>query len=179
MSRTISPSVFTPIEVASTPVPRLDLISGHDRACLAAKVAADNKGKDILVLDLRGITPMFDYFVLSTGSSRRQVHTIVEETDAALRDVGDTRMSVEGYDTSKWIVQDYGDVLTHTFDPDTRDYYKLEELWADAKRIDWEREFDPESIAHDAEADEADDVEDDEVDVEGDEDEDELGDAKA
>ncbi len=177
MSRTISPSVFTPIEVTSTPVPRFELISGHDRACLAAKVAADNKGKDILVLDLRGITPMFDYFVLSTGSSRRQVHTIVEETDAALRDVGDTRMSVEGYDTSKWIVQDYGDVLTHTFDPDTRDYYKLEELWADAKRVDWEREFDPESIAHDAEVEELD--EDDEVDVEDDEDEDELGDAKA
>ena len=174
MSPTISPSVFTPIEVTPTPVPRLELISGHDRACLAAKVAADNKGKDILVLDLRGLTPMFDYFVLSTGSSRRQVHTIVEETDAALRNVGDTRMSVEGYDTSKWIVQDYGDVLTHTFDPDTRDYYKLEELWADAKRIDWEREFDPESIAHDAEVDEADDD-----DVEADEDDDELGDAKA
>ena len=179
MSRIISPSVFTPIEVVSTPVPRFDLISGHDRACLAAKVAADNKGKDILVLDLRGITPMFDYFVLSTGSSRRQVHTIVEETDAALRDVGDTRMSVEGYDTSKWIVQDYGDVLTHTFDPDTRDYYKLEELWADAKRIDWEREFDPESIAHDAEAGEADHGIDDDVDVEDEDDEDELGDAKA
>lgn len=180
MSPTISPSVFTPIEVVSTPVPRLELISGHDRACLAAKVAADNKGKDILVLDLRGLTPMFDYFVLSTGSSRRQVHTIVEETDAALRNVGDTRMSVEGYDTSKWIVQDYGDVLTHTFDPDTRDYYKLEELWADAKRIDWEREFDPESIAQDAAdlaGDESDDEELDDVDVE-DEDEDELGEAK-
>jgi ribosome-associated protein len=169
--------VFTPIEVISTPVPRLEIISGHDRACLAAKVAADNKGKDILVLDLRGLTPMFDYFVLSTGSSRRQVHTIVEETDAALRNVGDTRMSVEGYDTSKWIVQDYGDVLTHTFDPDTRDYYKLEELWADAKRIDWEREFDPELIARDKA--EREDVDDDvdEVDVE-DEDDDELGEAK-
>lgn len=177
MSPTISPSVFTPIEVISTPVPRLEIISGHDRACLAAKVAADNKGKDILVLDLRGLTPMFDYFVLSTGSSRRQVHTIVEETDAALRNVGDTRMSVEGYDTSKWIVQDYGDVLTHTFDPDTRDYYKLEELWADAKRIDWEREFDPELIARDKA--EREDVDDDvdEVDVE-DEDDDELGEAK-
>ena len=181
MSRIISPSVFTPVEVAPTPTPRPDLISGHDRACLAAKVAADNKGKDILVLDLRGITPMFDYFVLSTGSSRRQVHTIVEETDAALRDVGDVRMSVEGYDTSKWIVQDYGDLLTHTFDPDTRDYYKLEELWADAKRIDWEREFDPESIAHDSEAAEADDeIEDeDEMEVEGEEDEDELGNVEA
>lgn len=119
MSRIITPSVFTPIEV-STPPHAIKLISAHDRACLAAKVAADNKGKDILVLDMRALTPMFDYFVLSTGVSRRQVHTIVEETDAALHAAGDSRMSVEGYDTSKWIVQDYGDVMTHTFDPDTR-----------------------------------------------------------
>ena len=157
MSRIISTSAFAPTEAYPASVHRLPLTSARDRACLAAKVAADNKGKDILVLDLRGVTPLFDYFVLSTGGSRRQVHTIVEETDAALRGVGDVRMSVEGYDTSKWIVQDYGDVLTHTFDPDTRDYYKLEELWADAKRIDWEREFDPEMMAADAAGREADD----------------------
>ena len=49
-------------------------------------------------------------------------------------------MGIEGYEASKWVVQDYGDVLVHVFDPDTRDYYKLEELWADAKKVDWERE---------------------------------------
>jgi ribosome-associated protein len=112
------------------------------RACLAAKIAADNKGSDILVLDLREITPLFDYFVIVTGTSRRQVHTITEEVDAALRGVGDTRIGIEGYEASKWVVQDYGDVLVHVFDPDTRDYYKLEELWADAKKVDWEREGD-------------------------------------
>jgi ribosome-associated protein len=164
LSRIVTPSVFSPGSVGFAPPAlgeyRPKLSPARNRACLAAKVAADNKGKDILVLDLRALTPMFDYFVLSTGASRRQVHTIVEETDAALRAAGDTRMSVEGYDTSKWIVQDYGDVLTHTFDPDTRDYYRLEELWADAPHIDWEREFDPEAIAED-EANEAD--EDDEL----------------
>ena len=129
----------SPVSLVPTD-PSNPLSSALHRACLAARVAADNKGRDVVVLDLRNCTPMFDYFVLSTGVSRRQVHTIVEETDAALRNVGDTRMSVEGYDTSKWIVQDYGDVLTHTFDPDTRDYYKLEELWADGKKVDWERE---------------------------------------
>ena len=49
---------------------------------------------------------------------------------------------VEGYDASKWVVQDYGDVVVHVFDPDTREYYKLEELWADAQKIDWEQEMD-------------------------------------
>jgi ribosome-associated protein len=118
------------------------LPSALQRACIAAKTAQDNKGSNIVVLDLRRLTPMFDYFVISTGASRRQVHTITEETDAALRAVGDKRLAVEGYETSKWIVQDYGDVMVHVFDSETRDYYNLEDLWADAEKIDWEQEID-------------------------------------
>ena len=120
--------------------PSHPLSTALHRACVAARVAADNKGKDVVVLDLRNCTPMFDYFVISTGTSRRQIHAVAEETDAALRAEGDHRMGIEGYEASKWVVQDYGDVLVHVFDPDTRDYYKLEELWADAKKVDWERE---------------------------------------
>ena len=116
--------------------------SAASRACLAARVAADNKGQNILVLDLRELTPYFDYFVIATGASRRQIHPIAEEADAALRAVGDERMGIEGYEASKWVVQDYGDVVVHVFDPDTRDYYKLEELWADAPKVDWEHEAD-------------------------------------
>jgi len=109
-----------------------------DRACISARVAADNKGRDILVLDMRGITPLYDYFVICTGSSRRQIHTITEEVDASLRDCGDVRLSVEGYEASSWVVQDYGDLMVHVFNPQTREYFALEELWADAPRIDWE-----------------------------------------
>ena len=112
------------------------------RACLAAQTAADNKGQDIAILDLRGITRQFDFFVIATGTSRRQIHTIVEEIDATLRSVGDTRSGVEGYESSKWVVQDYGDVLVHVFDAETRGYYNLEELWADAEKLDWEQEID-------------------------------------
>ena len=125
----------TPLVPNKHPIP-----SALDRACLAAKTAAENKGQDVTVIDLRAVTPVFDFFVMSTGPSRRVVHTIVEETDAAMRSVGDRRMGLEGYDASKWVVQDYGDVLVHVFDPDTRDYYKLEELWADAKVVDWEND---------------------------------------
>jgi ribosome-associated protein len=114
-------------------------LDSRERACLAARVAADNKGRDVLVLDLRGITPLYDFFVLSTGASRRQIHTITEEIDDALREIGDRRLSVEGYEASKWVVQDYGDVVVHVFDAATREYYGLEELWADAPRVDWER----------------------------------------
>ena len=125
--------------VSAPPAPTLG--SALHRACLAAKTAADNKGRDILVLDMRSCTPLYDYFVISTGSSRRQIHTIAEESDAAFRAEGDARLGIEGYEASKWVVQDYGDVVIHVFDPDTRDYYKLEELWSDAPRVDWEREI--------------------------------------
>ena len=118
------------------------LPTAMERACLAARTARDNKAKDILVLDMRDITPIFDYFVISTGTSRRQIHAIAEETDAVLRAAGDRRIGIEGYQASKWVVQDYSDVVIHVFDPDTRDYYKLEELWADAKKVEWEQEID-------------------------------------
>lgn len=110
-----------------------------DRACLCARVAAENKGRDVLVLDMRKITPITDYLVLITGSSRRQMHAIAEEIDDALRNVGDRRLGIEGYEASRWIVQDYGDIMVHIFDAEMREYYALEELWADAKRVDWER----------------------------------------
>jgi ribosome-associated protein len=102
-------------------------------------VAADNKARDVLVLDMRGVTPLYDYVVLATGSSRRQIHTIAEEIDAALHAEGDSRLGIEGYDASKWVVQDYGDLVVHVFEPETRRYFALEDLWADAPRLDWER----------------------------------------
>jgi ribosome-associated protein len=111
-----------------------------ERACLCARVAAENKARDVVVLDMRAITPLYDFFVLATGTSRRQIHTISEEIDAALRRAGDLRLSVEGYEASKWVVQDYGDIMVHVFTPETREYYSLEDLWADAPRLDWQRE---------------------------------------
>jgi ribosome-associated protein len=108
-----------------------------NRAFLCARVAEENKASDVLVLDMRGLTPLYDFFVLATGTSRRQIHTIVEEIDAAMRAAGDHRLGIEGYESSKWVVQDYGDIVVHVFDPDTRQYYALEELWADAPRLDW------------------------------------------
>jgi ribosome-associated protein len=114
-------------------------LSSLDRAGLSARVALDNKGRDVVVLDMRGITPLYDFFVIATGTSRRQIHTIAEEIDAALHEKGDRRLSIAGYEASKWVVQDYGDVVVHVFDAPTREYYSLEELWADAPRVDWER----------------------------------------
>jgi ribosome-associated protein len=121
---------------------RLDFPPARDRAKLAAKIATDDKGQDVVVLDMRKVTPLYDYFVIATGASRRQVHAICEDVDEALRNVGDTRIGIEGYEASKWVVQDYGDVMLHVFDPDTRAYYGLEELWNDAVKVDWQNDED-------------------------------------
>jgi ribosome-associated protein len=100
-------------------------------------VAADNKARDVVVLDLRPITPLYDFFILATGTSRRQLHTLAEEIDAVLRAEGETRRGIEGYEAAKWIVQDYGDLVVHVFDPEARAYYGLEDFWADAPQLNW------------------------------------------
>jgi ribosome-associated protein len=107
-------------------------------AVAAARTAEENEGRDIVVLDLRQMSPLFDYFVLATGSSRRQMHAMSEEIDHKLEDdLGDQRMSIEGYQDSRWILLDYGTVVIHLFDEEARQYYALEDLWADAQRVDF------------------------------------------
>ncbi len=86
---------------------------------------------------MRQITPVFDYFVIATGNNRRQLHAISEEIDHHLEDeLGDHRMGIEGYSDSRWILLDYGSVVIHLFDAETREFYALEELWSDAARVE-------------------------------------------
>jgi ribosome-associated protein len=105
-------------------------------ALAAARCAAENRGQDVVVLDMRDITPIFDYFVVVTGSSRRQLHAISEEIDHTLEDeLDDQRMGIEGYNESHWILLDYGTVVIHLFDQETREYYALEDFWNMAIRV--------------------------------------------
>lgn len=119
-------------------------------AMAAAQVARDNRGEDIVVLDLRELTPVFDYFVLATGTSRRQLHAISEEVDHRLEDdLKESRMGIEGYRESQWILLDYGSIVVHLFDSETRDFYAIEGLWTDAKRVPlpWDEEGDAEGAS--------------------------------
>lgn len=105
-------------------------------ALAAARTADENRGQDIVVLDMRSITPVFDYFVIVTGNSRRQLHAISEEIDRCLEvDMGDKRMGIEGYNESRWILLDYGTVVIHLFDQETRDFYALEQFWGAAEKV--------------------------------------------
>ena len=106
-------------------------------ALAAARTAAENGGSNIVVLDMTRHTAVFDYFVIATGTSRRQLHAVSEEIDRKLEDdLNDKRMNIDGYDESKWIVLDYSTVVIHLFDEDTRTFYSLEDLWADATKVD-------------------------------------------
>lgn len=105
-------------------------------ALAAARTAEDNQGRDIVLLDMRAITPVFDYFVIATGNSRRQLHAISEEIDHCLEDeLNDHRLGIEGYSESRWILLDYGNVVIHLFDAETRDYYALEQFWSSAPQV--------------------------------------------
>jgi ribosome-associated protein len=107
-----------------------------ERAMVVARTAEANRGQNIVILDTRELTSIFDYFVVASGTSRRQLHAMSEEIDHALEEgMGDRRLGIEGYIESRWILLDYGDVVVHLFEPETRDYYALEELWAQAKRV--------------------------------------------
>ena len=108
-------------------------------AIAAARTADENRGRDVVVLDLRQLTCIFDYFVIATGTSRRQLHAMSEEIDHKLEDeLDDQRLGIEGYAESRWILLDYGTVVVHLFDEETRKYFALEELWAEASKVQWQ-----------------------------------------
>jgi ribosome-associated protein len=110
-----------------------------ERALAAATTADEQRGRDISILDLRELTSVFDFFVVVSGSSRRQLHAISEEIDRTLEaNLGDRRMGIEGYADSRWILLDYGDLVVHVFDDETRSYYDLENLWLGAKHVPFE-----------------------------------------
>lgn len=110
------------------------------RARAAAKIAEDNRAKDILLLDLRGVTPLLDFFVIATANSRRQANAIASEIDAEMKKVGELKLGLEGSEEGRWILIDYGDFVVHIFSGDGRTYYALEEIWGDAPRLSWSDE---------------------------------------
>lgn len=108
----------------------------RDLALAAARVAEESRGTDVRVLDLRELTPVFDYFVIATGSSRRQLHAMADEIEKVLKqEHRDRKRGGEGYEEGRWIVLDYGDVMVHLFDAEARAYWDIEHLWSDAAAV--------------------------------------------
>jgi ribosome-associated protein len=113
---------------------------GQRRAGVAAHAAADKNGEDIAVLDVGEIIAITEAFVLVSASNTRLVRTIVEEVELALKLSDDENpRSMEGLNDATWVLMDYGDVIVHVFLAETRAFYDLDRLWADAPIIEWER----------------------------------------
>jgi len=121
----------------------LSTISADRDAIAAAEAAAaaisGKKGQDIALLDVSEKVVVTDVFVIATGTSTRHVKSLVDEVEERLhRDLDRKPLRREGKEHGHWVLLDYGDVVVHVFDQETRDYYQLERLWADAPVLDFE-----------------------------------------
>lgn len=103
---------------------------------LAYKAADDKHAEDIVVLNMKGISLLADYFIVCHGNSDRQVQAIARELQEAAVKEGYEIRRVEGFDGARWILVDLGDVVVHVFHKDERSYYNLERLWGDAPQLD-------------------------------------------
>ncbi len=108
-----------------------------ERARMCARIADDNRGRDILLLDLREGTPLVDFFVIASAASRRQANAIAIEIDAEMKKINELKLGMEGSEEGRWILIDYGDFVVHVFSEEAREYYGLDEIWGDASRLDW------------------------------------------
>jgi ribosome-associated protein len=103
---------------------------------VAAAAAASKKAIDMVGLDLSGLDGVADFFLICSGSSEPQVKAIAEAVEEKLRECGARPWHVEGREFRRWVLLDYVDVVVHVFHERTREYYLLERLWGDARRVD-------------------------------------------
>jgi ribosome-associated protein len=112
-----------------------DAEESRELAVAAARAAAAKQARDIAILDVHGLIVITDYFVICSGGTDRQVRTIVEEIERAVRELGRKPLRREGETESRWVLLDYVDVVVHVFAEEEREYYDLERLWRDAPRV--------------------------------------------
>ncbi len=105
-----------------------------EKALHIAKLADAKKAKEVLILDLGNLTDIAGYFVLASGGSERHVRTVAESVETGMKEMGIRHLSVEGRDEGRWVIIDYGDVVTHVFLEPLRELYDLESLWIEAAR---------------------------------------------
>ena len=108
-------------------------------ALLAAEVCSDKKAKDIVVLDVRKITTISDYFIVCSTSNERQARAIAEDLRLKMRDLGKRELGVEGMQDGRWVLQDFADIVLHIFHESQREFYDIDGLWSDAKQVRWKK----------------------------------------
>jgi ribosome-associated protein len=112
--------------------------SSRTLAIAAARAAADKQASDIVILDVRELIVITDHFVIASAGTKRQIRTVIEAIEDALRAMGEKPIRREGEPEGGWWLLDYIDVVVHVFGLEEREYYDLERLWRDAPRVEWE-----------------------------------------
>ncbi|MFZ5974442.1 MAG: ribosome silencing factor [Bacillota bacterium] len=112
-------------------------MTSEQQVRLVCDAMMDKKGEDIVVLDIRGMSILADYFVICSGKSTLQVQAISDAVDEQLEKAGVRVRRREGYDQGRWIVLDTGDVMVHLFNFEEREFYKLERLWMNGDNIEY------------------------------------------
>jgi ribosome-associated protein len=102
---------------------------------LAVRTLVANKGEDPLILDVRGLSGLWDYFIICSGGSKRHVQALAQHLQEALGKAGVKPMGMEGLEDGQWVLLDYVDVVIHLFIKPLRDFYDLEGLWVEATRL--------------------------------------------
>lgn len=110
-------------------------MDSRDKACICARITDEQKGIDPVILELRGMTALTDYFVICSGTSDRQVQAIAEHLEKQLKAQGIMPLGIEGRQEGRWILMDYDDVIIHVFQESERGFYDLENLWHECPRI--------------------------------------------
>ena len=105
----------------------------------AARLASDSHCEDVIVLDLRGVSPVTDYFVIATGTSPRQMRSVADDIAVFGKSIGQPVWQKAGMDSSQWVLLDFVDLVVHLFDSQARGYYDLELMWGEAPHVKWAR----------------------------------------
>jgi ribosome-associated protein len=109
-------------------------IGSWDKALLVGRFALEKKAYDLVVMEVRDLTSIADYFIVCSGRSDRQVQSIAQGIEENLRGKGVRPHSVEGTGRGQWVLMDFSDVIVHIFYEPVREFYDLEGLWSDAPR---------------------------------------------
>ena len=107
-----------------------------EMARIAVAALEDKKAEDVRMLDISEVSVLADYFIIASGKNRNQLQALKENVEEQMEKKGYFVKNVEGYDTAHWILMDYGDIILHIFDEESRTFFDLERIWRDGKPVD-------------------------------------------
>jgi len=146
-SKSSKPADSQPREGQSTQSPAARTVGDpakiRELAIEAARLCSDDKCTDVVVLDVRELSQVTDYIVIGTGSSDRQMRSVLDHIEDVGKPLGFPAFRVSRDDRSVWLLADFVDVVVHLFEPNARAHYDIEMLWGDAPKLDWRRPAPP------------------------------------